>query len=65
MEILRPKTLNVYKRMKRKRVRNTANTHFILVFIQNVEGVDVLFSFPVQAITSNRKTYEADKEKSR
>ena len=34
--------------------------HFLILFHQNVERANVLFSFPVQAITSHRKANEAD-----
>ena len=57
--------------MKGKGVRNYNTSilqkhHFIhLLFHQNVERANVVFSFPVKAITSNRKANEADKETSR
>ena len=50
VEILRPKTLNRYTNMKGKGVRNlqheyTAMHHFLILFHQNVEQANVLFSF--------------------
>ena len=70
MGILKPKTLNGYTNMKGIGVSNlqheyTAKQHFLILFHQNVERANVLFSFPVQAIKSHRKANEADIEKSR
>ena len=59
--------MNGYKRMKGKGVRNYNTNvllkhHFLLLFHQNVERANVLFYFPVQAMTSYGKANGADKE---